>query len=76
MPTLTLTPAYGRDYKSQQAVRDDWYADKDFRISDVSSEWNGSVINREDAASNYISEVSIRYNKLTKVCIIKATETS
>lgn len=30
MKTITLTPAYGRDYKSKAAVLDDWEDNKDF----------------------------------------------
>ena len=32
MTTLTLQPAYGRDYKSKAAVLADWNDNKDFRV--------------------------------------------
>jgi hypothetical protein len=65
---MTLIPAYGRDYKSVKAVKDDWAADKDFRISDMSSPDNGRYINKQDAPNG---TYNIRYNKLSKVCVIK-----
>jgi len=65
---MTLTPAYGRDYTSAEAVKADWDANKDFLIADVSSPYNGKPLNKQDApAGTY----NIRYNKKTQVCVIK-----
>ena len=60
---MTLIPAYGRDYKSAKAVKEDWDANKDFIIADVSSRWNGKPVNKEQLKGE---TVGIRYNKLTK----------
>ena len=35
MRTITLTPAYGRDYSSKANVLADWDANKDFIIQDI-----------------------------------------
>jgi hypothetical protein len=35
MRTITLTPAYGRDYSSKANVLADWDANKDFVIQDI-----------------------------------------
>lgn len=32
---LELLPAYGRDYKSAKAVKADFFANKDFRLADI-----------------------------------------
>lgn len=66
MSVLTLTPAYGRDYKSKDAVLADWYADKDFIESS-----SGKYINQEDV-SRYSPNavIRIRYSKLRKVVIV------
>ena len=55
---ITVTPAYGRDYRSGTAARADWNANKDF-IEATS----GRYINKRDAGD---LEVRIRYGKLRK----------
>jgi len=45
---MTLTPAYGRDYKSKKAVLADWEAGKDFIIADIMSKWDGKPANKSD----------------------------
>jgi hypothetical protein len=69
MPYLTVVPAYGRDYKSQAAVRDDWEAGRDFQVRDMSSRWDGSYINKHDKPGNVI--LTVRYSGLTKTCEIR-----
>ena len=64
---MTLTPAYGRDYKSKKAVLEDWNAKKDFTINDISSKWNGMVCNSDDLGAK--PGVKFRYDRLTKVFV-------
>ena len=64
--SITLIPAYNRDYKSIKAVKQDWEDGKDFQIADISSEWNGSYTSIRD---NH-EEVKIRYKRNTKAIII------
>ncbi len=66
---LTLVPAYGRDYTSKKAVKADFDADKDFRISDISCQWDGKVANKSDIARDY-DKVEIRYAKLRKLVVL------
>jgi hypothetical protein len=66
---MTLVPAYGRDYKSATEVKADWDADKDFRIQDISSPYDGSYINKQQAKAG--DTFKIRYSKLKKFTIIK-----
>ena len=66
MSTTTVVPTYGRDYKSKAAVKADWDANKDFRVQDISSPWNGKAVNKADADAAGIT-VRIRYDGLTKV---------
>lgn len=61
---MTVTPAYGRDYKSLKAARADWTAGKDFVISDVFSGEDGRYINKADAGS---MDIMVRYGDLRKV---------
>lgn len=63
---MTITPAYGRDYKSAKAALADWEAGKDFIIADMSSRYDGSYMNREDSLP-MDTKIMIRYNRLTKI---------
>lgn len=62
---MTLTPAFGRDYKSKQALLDDFLAEKDFILNDLSSQWDGKYINRQQIPIG--TAINFRYAKLTKV---------
>ena len=66
---LTVVPAYGRDYKSAKAVKADWEAGKDFRVNDMSSQWDGSYVNKDDKPAGMT--LNIRYSNLTRVVPIK-----
>lgn len=66
---LTLTPAYGRDYKSQKAVKADWDANKDFRIATFGP-LDGKYINKQDARPG--EKFMVRYARLTKVMPLTA----
>ena len=65
---MTLTPAYGRDYKSAKAVKADFDANKDFVVADMFS-GSGRYANKQDLPAG--SSVNIRYNKLRDVVVIK-----
>lgn len=65
---MHLVPSYGRDYRSAKDVKADWDANKDFTITDISSPHNGRQINKQDAPKG---TYNIRYQKLTRVCVIK-----
>lgn len=60
---MTVTPAYGRDYKSAKAAKADWKAGKDFIINDFFSPWDGTACSIRDTKE----QVMIRYDKLRKV---------
>ena len=66
---MTLTPAYGRDYKSKKEVIAAWDSNQDFLVNDVSSPWNGSYINKADAKRASLREVNFRYKRLTMVFV-------
>jgi len=61
---ITLTPAYGRDYKSKTAVLEDWNAGKDFIINDFSSPWDGKPMDKDP---NEHGLVQFRFGQLHKV---------
>jgi len=60
---MTLTPAYGRDYKSKKEVLADWEAGKDF----IANSFNGSgSVNKNDCPKG---SHQFRYKKLTQVFV-------
>lgn len=58
----TLTPAYGRDYKSKAAILVDFNAGKDFLLQP-----QGVPINKAQIAQGVV--VNIRYGQLRKVAV-------
>ena len=73
MPSsLTLTPAYGRDYTSKVAVQKDWDELKDFKIANF--DVKGKYINKTDFLRFLNADscsIFIRYSKLRKVMEVK-----
>jgi len=69
---MTLTPAYGRDYKTKKEVLEAWNTDKDFQVADLFSGRSGSYTNRADLVGmNHKGFITIRYSRLTKVLAFK-----
>lgn len=69
MSYITLTPAYGRDYKTAKLAKLDFNANKDFIINDIFNRYDGKPINKSqciEAGYNVI----LRFNKLTKTTAI------
>lgn len=64
MNTTTLTPAYGRDYKSKKAALADFHAGKDFIINDFFSPWDGKPAGKNDL-KGYL--ITFRFNNLRTV---------
>ncbi len=68
----TLTPAYSRDYKSKDAALADFWANKDFRLNDFTSKWDGKYCNLEDLQTfGKYTKVKIRYNQLRQAVIVQ-----
>jgi hypothetical protein len=60
---MTLTPAYGRDYKTQASVLADFNANKDFILRHLLE--RDRPINKEQIPPG--TRIQLRYSKLTKV---------
>lgn len=69
MNYLTVVPAYGRDYKSQKAVKEAWNRGDDFIINSFMHPDNGRYMNRNDKTNDTV--IHVRYAKLTKVVEIR-----
>jgi hypothetical protein len=60
---VTVAPAYGRDYKSAKAAREDWDSGKDFKLLP-----QGCYCSKRDFDSD--TKIEIRYSKLMKLTVI------
>ncbi len=65
---MTISGAYGRDYKSKAAVEADFFADKDFAVRTVGGR---GYTNRADLLRLGVSEVNVRYAQDRKVCVVR-----
>ena len=74
MAEVTLTPAYGRDYKSKAAIMADLDADKDFIFNRFGDRYDGAYVNKSQLMQEGITEVRVRYKRLTQLTILKLTE--
>lgn len=68
---LTVTPAYGRDYRTAKAAKADWEKGNDFLVSDIMDPYDGKPINKQDADSAGL-EITIRFHRLEKLTVVKA----
>lgn len=65
----TLTPAYGRDYKSKKELQQDIDADRDFIINDIMSKYDGKPCTpRRDFKGK---KIMFRYGNLRKTAVIQ-----
>jgi len=71
MDTITLSPAYGRDFKSRKEAEANFLAGQDWRIESIHSPWCGSYATRAELIQGGIREVELRYARLTKATIVK-----
>lgn len=68
---MTIIPAYGKDYKSPDAVQSAWDSNQDFQIVGI-HRFTGSYINRSDfEVYAKDEEVVVRYANLRKSMIVK-----
>lgn len=69
--TITIGPAFGRDYTSKAKALADWDNNKDFVIHDL---FIGGYVNKAqtpDLLRNGITAVQLRYNNMRAVVILK-----
>ena len=64
-PAICIKPAYGRDYKTQEAAITDWLKGKDFTIASINSNY-GQYCSIRDFRDY---EVTIYYNHLQNLLI-------
>lgn len=65
-PNGTLTPAYGRDYKTKKEILADWEAGKDFVLNTYNG---GGYVNKTAYTAPY--SITVRYKRNQNVTVIK-----
>jgi hypothetical protein len=71
MRSITISPAYGRDYTSKAKALADWDANKDFVIQDMRLSGYVSKSQVPDLIRDGITKVLLRYNKMHMVVLLK-----
>ena len=66
--TLTVSNAYGRDFKNKSQILEHYNSNKDFQNLDVLT--SGAIVNKEDAKRYKVGYLRVRYNNLKDVQII------
>lgn len=69
--TITIGPAFGRDYTSKAKALADWDANKDFVIHDLFTSGYVNKAQTPDLLRNGITAVQLRYNNMRAVVILK-----
>lgn len=65
----TLTPAYGRDYKSASDAQTDFNAGLDFIFHDVTSPYDGKPCSIRDFPDG--TDIKIRFNSMRSLVVFK-----
>ncbi len=68
---LTLVPAYGRDYATEELAKKAWEEGKDFKIATAISPDCGRYTSIRDRSLFPGQHVKIRYNKLEDFFLVK-----
>jgi len=66
---ITLTPAYGRDYKNKQQVTEAWQDGYDFIVNQWGHKYDGKPVRRAQL-DGIERQVKIRYGNLRKVIVL------
>ena len=70
--TLTVSAAYGRDFKSKKEILNYWNSNRDFQNLGVNC--YGSKINKQDAKRFKVGYLNVRYNNLMKIAVIDVSK--
>lgn len=75
--TLTVSAAYGRDFKSKKEILNYWNSNRDFQNlgyfnSDIN--YSGSYINKQDAKRLEINSLMVRYKNLMNIAVIDVSK--
>ena len=70
--TLTVSNAYGRDFKNKAQILEHYNSNKDFQNLNLLSYQleTGAIINKQDAERFKVGYLNVRYNNLPKIAVI------
>ena len=71
--TLTVSTAYGRDFKSKKEILNYWNSNKDFQNLGISQ---GAYINKQDAKRFKVGYLNVRYKNLMNIAVIDVSKDS
>ena len=71
--TLTVSAAYGRDFKSKKEILNYWNSNKDFQNLGISQ---GAYINKQDAKRFKVEYLNVRYKNLMNIAVIDVSKDS
>ena len=71
MSSITISPAYGRDYQNKKAAVRAFKEDADFLVESVSSPFCGKYVNMADLIKFGPRRVEVRYASKSKCAIIR-----
>ena len=66
--TLTVSNAYGRDFKSKREILEHYNANKDFQNLNVLT--SGAIVNKQDAKKFKVNFLRVRYKNLMNIAMI------
>ena len=72
--TLTVSAAYGRDFKSKKEILNYWNANKDFANLGINCQ--GALINKQDAKRFKVGFLNVRYKNLMNIAVIDVNKDS
>ena len=70
--TLTVSAAYGRDFKSKKEILNYWNSNRDFQNLGVNC--YGSLVNKQDAKRFKVEYLNVRYKDLMNIAVINVSE--
>jgi len=68
---LTVSPAYGRDYRSAKDAMADWKAGKDFKAESMKVHGYLSARDTEALKADGFTDIMIRYSNLRRGTLFK-----
>ena len=71
--TLTVSAAYGRDFKSKKEILNYWNSNRDFQNLGISQ---GAYINKQDAKRFKVGYLNVRYKNLMNIAVIDVSKDS
>ncbi len=72
--TLTVSAAYGRDFKSKKEILNYWNSNKDFQNLDPLV--SGAYVNKQDAKRFKVGYLNVRYKNFMNIAVIDVNKDS